>query len=53
MAEEEAAHKRFIQQLDREKIVRYKSRQVPGLKISVSCAIAMKSGKGLEIPSRR
>ncbi len=34
MAEEEAAHKRFIQQLDRNKIARYKFRQVPDLKIS-------------------
>lgn len=34
MAQQEANHKRFIQQLDREKIERYKSRQTPDLKIS-------------------
>ncbi|MBP1751723.1 MAG: ferritin [Geobacteraceae bacterium] len=34
MAQQEANHKRFIQQLDREKIERYKSRQAPDLKIS-------------------
>jgi rubrerythrin len=34
MAAQEANHKRFIQQLDREKIARYKLRNVPDLKIS-------------------
>lgn len=34
MAEQEAVHKRFIQQLDREKIVRYALKNVPDLKIS-------------------
>lgn len=34
MAQEEAAHKRFIQQLNREKIARYQSKPAPDLKIS-------------------
>lgn len=34
MAEQEAAHKRFIQQLDKEKIARYTFKSIPDLKIS-------------------
>jgi rubrerythrin len=34
MAEQEAAHKRFIQQLDKAKIASYKNKTVPDLKIS-------------------
>jgi rubrerythrin len=34
MAEEEAAHKRFIRQLDREKIAQYQYRPAPDLRIS-------------------
>jgi rubrerythrin len=34
MAEQEAAHKRFIQQLDKEKIAQYTFKSIPNLKIS-------------------
>jgi rubrerythrin len=34
MAEQEAAHKRFIQQLDKEKIAQYTFKNIPNLKIS-------------------
>ncbi len=34
MAEQEANHKRFIQQLDRDKIARYRLKKIPDLKIS-------------------
>lgn len=34
MAEQEAAHKRFIQQLDKEKIAEYKTPSIPDMKIS-------------------
>lgn len=34
MADQEARHKKFIQQLDREKITQYKFKEVPDLKIS-------------------
>lgn len=34
MAEQEASHKRFIQQLDKEKIAQYAFKKIPDLKIS-------------------